>query len=239
MSKSVGNVIDPFTLASRLRRRSDAVFLPARSAVRTRWQSYSHEAIVNRINADLANDLGNLAQRSLSMIAQAIARAGRRRRARWRRADEALLCGRMGASPSKARAAMADFSRCIRCLADIWKVVADANRYFAAEEPWKLAKTDAGRMATVLWTTAETLRVHRHHGAAGRFRSAAGKLLDLLGVGPDARTFSFRPALIHRTSLSAATPLPSPAPIFPRYVDPEEPTQPKAAKAGKAGKAKV
>ena len=118
--------------------------------------NYSHEAIVNRINADLANDLGNLAQRSLSMIAQELRRRGARRPA------DLLPSGRGAARAAddlsgQARDAMHD-QQIHTALAAIWAVVAEANRYFAAEEPWKLKKTDPARMGTVLYVTAEVVR---------------------------------------------------------------------------------
>ena len=116
---------------------------------------YSHEAIVNRINADLANDLGNLAQRSLSMIGKllraACAAAGRllARGQTLLAAADALL--------ERCRAEM-DQQAIHLALTAIWQVVADANRYFAAQEPWALRKTDPERMATVLYVTAEVVR---------------------------------------------------------------------------------
>ena len=73
MSKSVGNVVDPFALADAYGVDPLRYFL-LREVPFGQDGNYSHEAIVNRINADLANDLGNLAQRSLSMIAQAARR---------------------------------------------------------------------------------------------------------------------------------------------------------------------
>src|SRR5690606_29660498 len=69
MSKSVGNVVDPFELAEKY--GLDAMrYYFLREVSFGQDGSYNHEAIVNRINADLANDLGNLAQRSLSMVAK-------------------------------------------------------------------------------------------------------------------------------------------------------------------------
>ena len=73
MSKSVGNVIDPFALADAYGVDPLRYFF-LREVPFGQDGNYSHEAIVNRINADLANDLGNLAQRSLTMIAQAARR---------------------------------------------------------------------------------------------------------------------------------------------------------------------
>ncbi len=74
MSKSVGNVVDPFAMAARLRRADQVRYFFVREVSFGQDGSYNHEAIVARINADLANDLGNLAQRSLSMIAEAARR---------------------------------------------------------------------------------------------------------------------------------------------------------------------
>ena len=102
-------------------------------------------------------------------------------------------------------------------LAEIWAVVAEANRYFAGQEPWALRKTDPARMEAVLYTTAEVLR------AVGILvqpfiPSAAARLLDLLAVAPEARKLAdVGPA----RRLVPGTSLPAPSPIFPRYVEPE------------------
>ena len=106
MSKSVGNVIDPFALADAYGVDPLRYFF-LREVPFGQDGNYSHEAIVNRINADLANDLGNLAQRSLSMIAQATSAAWCRSRARSPRPTR-----RSSAPPmrmiGKAREAMTD-----------------------------------------------------------------------------------------------------------------------------------
>ncbi len=71
----------------------------------------------------------------------------------------------------------------------IWRVVADTNRYFAGQAPWALKKTDPARMETVLWTTAEVLRVIGILVQPVMPESGA-KLLDLLAVPAEARSFA-------------------------------------------------
>ena len=214
MSKSVGNVIDPMTLADHYGVDQLRYFF-LREVPFGQDGNYSHEAIVNRINADLANDLGNLAQRSLSMIAKncggKVPEQGPRTEA-----DIAILA-QAAELPGKARAAMSDFAL-HTILADIWRVVADANRYFASEEPWKLTKTDPARRDAVLYVTAEVIR--RVAIMTQPFMPAAmGKMLDLLGVAADARDFAH---VDEAHALASGADLPPPAPIFPRYVEAEE-----------------
>jgi methionyl-tRNA synthetase len=214
MSKSVGNVIDPFTLADHYGVDQLRYFF-LREVPFGQDGNYSHEAIVARINADLANDLGNLAQRSLSMIAkncdgkvpQAMALSD---------ADKTMLEA-VYALPEKARTAMTQFAL-HTMLTDIWRVVGDANRYFASEEPWTKRKIDPDRFSTVLYITAETLRVL---GLMTQpvIPASAAKLLDLLAVPQDKRNFVQATAA---GALEAGTVLPPPAPIFPRYVEAEE-----------------
>src|SRR4051812_38822091 len=213
MSKSVGNVIDPFALADAYGVDPLRYFL-MREVPFGQDGHYSHEAIVARTNADLANDLGNLAQRSLSMIMRNCG-AAVPQPAALTPPDEALLA-LADALPEKARAAMRDFAL-HTALAEVWAVVGEANRYFASQEPWILRKQDPVRMGTVLWTTAEVLRTI---GILAQpfVPSAAAKLLDLLGQSPDARSLAHAgPA--HRLEPGCA--LPTPEPIFPRYVEPE------------------
>jgi methionyl-tRNA synthetase len=100
----------------------------------------------------------------------------------------------------------------------VWAVVADANRYFAGEAPWALAKTDPARQGTVLYVTAEVLRQVAIL-CQPFIPSSAGKLLDVLGVPTDERSFDRLGKPDRR--LAPGTALPAPAPIFPRYVEPE------------------
>ena len=111
----------------------------------------------------------------------------------------------------------------------VWAVVADANRYFAGEEPWAKRKTDPPRMGTILYVTAEVVRQVAIL-AAPVVPAAAGKLLD--GLGQDASARSFR-ALGEAGRLRPGTPIPPPAGVFPRYVEPGEEPEPEAKKPKK------
>lgn len=213
MSKSVGNVIDPFTLAAHYGVDQLRYFF-LREVPFGQDGNYSHEAIVNRINADLANDLGNLAQRSLSMIAKNL-NGVMPGFAHPEGSDRELLEQAYGLV-DKARAAMNDLALHL-VLAETWKVVADANRYFASEEPWIKRKSDQPRFEAILAVTAEVLRVIAII-AQPIIPDSAGRLLDLLGVPSDLRMFSHAQAGYR---VDQGTHLPPPQPIFPRYVDVE------------------
>ena len=214
MSKSVGNVEDPFNLVNvfgvdQLR------YFCLREVAFGQDGNYTPEAIVNRINADLANDLGNLAQRSLSMIAKncdgKVPAPGD-----FTLADKVIL-GAADSLYAKSREAM-DRQGIKQYLDAVWGVVADANRYFAGEEPWAKRKTDFKRMETILYVTAEVVRQVAIL-AQPATPVGAGKLLDGLGLGPDARSFSM---LGEPGRLNPGTPIPSPVGAFPRYVEPED-----------------
>ncbi|PZO79390.1 MAG: methionine--tRNA ligase [Mesorhizobium amorphae] len=213
MSKSVGNVVDPFSLVEHYGLDAVRYFL-LREVPFGQDGSYSHEAIVARTNADLANDLGNLAQRSLSMIAKNCENKVPAR-GELLEQDRAILDAASGALDA-ARKAMGEQAT-HHALAAIFAVVAEANRYFAGEAPWALRKTDPARMETVLWTTAETVR--RVAILCQPFvPGSAAKLLDLLAVPADARQFA---RVGDADALVSGTALPAPEPVFPRYVEAE------------------
>ena len=213
MSKSVGNVISPLTLADHYGVDPLRYFF-LREVPFGQDGNYSHEAIVGRINADLANDLGNLAQRSLSMVGKncggILPVPGP-----LAEADQDILAAADGMLEA-CRVAM-DRYALHDWLAQVWAVVAAANRYFAGEEPWVKRKTDPARMGTVLYVTAEVLRSIAIL-ASPVMPAAMGRLLDLLGCDAAARDFaSLGPS--HR--LTPGTMLPTPSVIFPRYVEPD------------------
>ena len=185
MSKSVGNVVDPFAMIEHYGLDQVRYFF-LREVSFGQDGSYNHEAIVNRTNADLANDLGNLAQRSLSMIAKncdGLVPA----RGKLSDADTAIL-DQASQALVLARKAMAE-QAVHQALAAIFAVVAEANRYFAGQEPWALKKADPARMETVLWTTAETIR-RVAIMCQPYMPGSSAKLLDLLAVPEGERSFA-------------------------------------------------
>ena len=213
MSKSVGNVIDPFALTDTYGVDPLRYFF-LREVPFGQDGNYGHEAIVNRINADLANDLGNLAQRSLSMIGKAfggvLPSPGD-----FTDNDKAILAA-ADAMIGTAREHMKTY-QLHQVLSAVWAVVAEANRYFAGEAPWAVAKTDPKRQGTILYVTAEVLRQVAIL-AQPFVPAAAGKLLDLLAVAAGSRGFD-RLGAEHR--IAPGVNLPPPKPVFPRYVEPE------------------
>jgi methionyl-tRNA synthetase len=212
MSKSVGNVVDPFNLADQYGVDQVRYFF-LREVPFGQDGNYNHEAIVARINADLANDLGNLAQRSLSMIAKqyegVLPEPGA-----FTDNDRAILAQADGMI-GLARTAMAT-QQIHQALNAVWAVVAEANRYFAGEAPWALAKTDPQRQRTVLYVTAEVIR---QIAILAQFvmPESSAKLLDSLGIPKGARDFA---ALGGATRVKPGVALPAPTPVFPRYVEP-------------------
>jgi methionyl-tRNA synthetase len=214
MSKSVGNVVDPFNLADQYGVDQMRYFF-LREVPFGQDGSYNHEAIVARINADLANDLGNLAQRSLSMIAKqhagVLPEPGE-----FSDNDKAILALADGML-ALARTAMST-QQIHQWLNAVWAVVAEANRYFAGEAPWALAKTDPPRQRTVLYVTAEVVRQIAILAQPVMPVSSA-KFLDSLGI-PEGSARNFA-ALGEAGRIKPGTTLPAPSAVFPRYVEPK------------------
>jgi methionyl-tRNA synthetase len=215
MSKSVGNVIDPFEMVEQYGVDQVRYFF-LREVPFGQDGSYSHEAIVNRINADLANDLGNLAQRSLSMIAKncdgKVPEPGAftpRTTRRCSPAADALLAKPRG----HGRPGDQSLSR------TVWTSLRRRTAISPAEEPWTLRKTDPARMATVLYVTAEIVRQVAILAQPVDADSAA-KLLDLLAVPAEGeRQFAACSAAGARAR--AGSRIARAEGVFPRYVDPD------------------
>ena len=216
MSKSVGNVVDPFNLAKQYGVDQVRYFF-LREVPFGQDGNYNHEAIVTRINADLANGLGNLAQRSLSMIAKqldgVLPEPGE-----FTDNDKAMLAQADGMlEPSRTAMATQQIHQWLNA---VWAVVAEGDRYFAGEAPWALAKTDPARQKTVLYVTAEVVRQVAIL-AQPVMPDASAKLLDSLGVPANATRLR---GARRRERHAQGTTLPAPVGVFPRYVEPKEPT---------------
>lgn len=214
MSKSLGNVIDPFALVETF--GPDAVrYFFLREVSFGNDGDYSNEKLVNRVNADLANNLGNLAQRSLSMINKncdaKVPELGA-----LTDADNAIIA-EVTEALEAAQKAM-DEQLVHEATGALIAALSSANNYFAGQEPWALKKTDPTRMATVLYVTADTVRRIAIPMLAFVPASAA-RLLDQLAVPADQRTLS---AALNANSLLTNTDLPVPQGVFARLEKPAE-----------------
>ncbi len=206
MSKSLGNVVDPFSLAAHCGADQMRYFF-LRETPFGEDGIYSEESIKRRVNSDLANDLGNLAQRCLTMTHRAFASTVPEAGA-FAAEDKALLM-QAEKLPVAFNAAMESI-RPDRALALIFALVGETNRYFASQEPWRLAKTDPARQAAVLYLTLEVLR--RLGIMLQPFiPRAAGRLLDYLGEPAGRRDFAHLDK-----KLAGGQSMPDFAPLFPR-----------------------
>jgi methionyl-tRNA synthetase len=130
--------------------------------------------------------------------------------------DVALLNGALQAL-EKAREAM-ETQAIHRALEAVWQSVGEANRYVDSQAPWALRKTDPDRMATVLFTLAETIR-RIATMTQPVMPTASSRILDQLSVPDDARDFA---SLLPEPALRPGTALPKPQGVFPRLTEREE-----------------
>lgn len=214
MSKSLGNVIAPLDLVNRYGVDQSRYFL-LREVPFGNDGDFSHAQALLRINNDLANGLGNLAQRTLSMIAkncgEVVPEFGT-----LTAEDKELLNAAQVKMLATARLEL-DRQKFHKALEEIWSVVNAANGYIDAQAPWGLKKTDPARMATVLYVLAETIRCLGLIVQPFMPESSA-KMLDQLSVPADQRDFTFLSAA---HALKPGTKLPAPQGVFPRIVEEE------------------
>ena len=211
MSKSLGNVVDPRELVAEF--GLDAVrFFVLREVPFGGDSDLSRKALITRNNVELANDLGNLAQRTLSLVARNCGGI-LPERGTLTEEDQKLLA-QVSVLPQLLGT---QFERCALtdALEDVWKVIRACNAYIDHQAPWALRKTDVERMADVLRVLLDALR-----GIATMLQPfmphSMDRMLDQLGVAQDERTFA---AL--EVPLPGGRQLPAPQGIFPRYVEPE------------------
>src|SRR5271166_2746618 len=210
MSKSLGNVVEARQLVATYGLDQVRFFLLREKAFGADG-SMSHQAIMTRINVELANDLGNLAQRSLSLIARNCGGVLPGRGPVTE--DDVGMDGAVGALPGLVRDHL-ERQAFHDALEEVWKVIRAANAYIDRQAPWALNRIDKARMATVLRVLADLLRVVATV-LQPFMPDSMSRMLDQLGVAATQR---------HLVALANALPegvvLPPPAGIFPRYVEP-------------------
>jgi methionyl-tRNA synthetase len=211
ISKRLGNAIDPLQLIERYGLDPVRYFL-LREVPFGNDGDFSHRAMVNRLNGDLANDFGNLAQRVLSMIAKNCDGAVPQPSALTASDERLLAAGAALLDKLRAELGQQAFHRALDAL---WQVIGDGNRYVDEHAPWALRKSDPARMNTVLYVLAETIR--RLAILTQPFMpDSCGRILDQLGVPTDRRSFAEVEA---GRALAPGSALPKPEGVFPRFVE--------------------
>jgi methionyl-tRNA synthetase len=209
MSKSVGNVVDPLALVDRF--GVDAVrFFLLREVPFGNDGDFAERALISRMNTELANDLGNLCQRSVSLIARNL---GGVLPARGDASeDDAEMLARAAALPDALRP-LIDRQALHEALEEVWKVIRAANGYIDRQAPWALKKTDPVRMEAVLRVLVDVIRAVATV-LLPFMPGSMERMLDQLGVPAGARTL-----LALETKLADRIMLPAPQGVFPRYVE--------------------
>ena len=212
MSKSIGNVLSPYDLVEDFG-LDQTRYILMREVSHGQDGNFSREHAVARINGDLANSLGNLAQRTLSMLhkncGEAIPQPGD-----LLEADKLMLDhAQKRVLPGLRR--HFDAFHIHRALEEIMKLADEANSYIDQQAPWKLKKENPERMATVLYVLAETIRCLALMMLPVT-PDGANKMLDQLKVPADKRDFSF---IAPEHALAGNTPIDKPEGIFPRIMD--------------------
>ncbi|TPW35725.1 methionine--tRNA ligase [Oecophyllibacter saccharovorans] len=212
MSKSLGNVLDPVALAEEFGLDQLRFFL-MREVPFGGDSNFSRRSLITRMNVELANDLGNLAQRTLSQVARNLEgvlpeQGPQTEEDRHLLAQAALLPVLM--DEQIGRLALNE------ALEEVWKLIRAANAYIDHQAPWKLKKTDPQRMADVLRVLVDVIRVIATM-LQPYMPETMARMLDQLGVGEEERHFE---AL--QTPVPAGRVLPKPQGLFPRYVEAAE-----------------
>jgi methionyl-tRNA synthetase len=210
MSKSLGNAIDAKDLVATYGLDQVRYYL-LREKPFGGDGSITYKGIATRINVELANDLGNLAQRTLSLVARNCDGRLPRRGALTKADDELLVAA--DALPALLREHL-DRQVFHEGLEEVWKVIRAANAYIDHQAPWALRRTDPARMETVLRVLTDALRVIATV-LQPFMPERMARMLDQLGVPAGARQFADL-----ATPLRDGCSLPAPQGVFPRYVEP-------------------
>ena len=212
ISKSLGNVIDPVEIAQKYGLDQMRYFM-LREVPFGNDGDFSHTAMVHLMNGDLANDLGNLNQRVLSMIFKNCDGVMPLTPSQFMDADTVIMDKVAALLEGQRR--HYDNQQFHEALKDIWDVVADANRYVDEMAPWALRKTDLDRMKDVLWVLADLLRQVAIL-VQPIMPEASANILNQLGIADDARGFDNL-----ATPMAGGQGMEKPTPVFPRYIEEE------------------
>lgn len=210
MSKSLGNAIAPQALVDEFGLDQTRWFL-LREVPFGNDGNFSREGMINRINSELANNIGNLVQRTLSMIAKNC--GGKVPQSSLLVFDEELK--RLCYSNVPTITKLMEEKKFHLAMEEILAIATAANGFIDREAPWTLKKTDPERMEHVLYALAECIRCIGIL-LQSFMPSSSQKILGQLHVGENARSFAH---LSTEFALSPGTPLPPPEPVFPRFVE--------------------
>ena len=212
ISKSVGNVIDPIALVDEFGLDQTRYFL-MREVPFGRDGDFSRSAMIQRVNSDLANDLGNLSQRTLSLIFKNL---------------DGQMPALAGALTDEDKAILYAVDRLLDTVRDlfdqqafhealriIWEQISNANKYIDSQAPWALKKTDPERMGEVLGLLVELIRQFAIL-LQPFMPDTTAKLLDQLNVSSENRGFD---EIGGRARLKTDTLIEKPTGVFPRFVD--------------------
>jgi methionyl-tRNA synthetase len=222
MSKSLGNAIAPADLVNEFGLDQTRYFL-MREVPFGNDGNFARDRMITVINSELANNIGNLCQRTLSMVAKNC--DGKVPDAQGVDKDQ-LDLGFLNAIYVTEKNTPADIeARYMGCefssiLADIVSIASEANNYIDTKAPWKQKKEDERLMNATLYHLLEAIRCIAIM-LQPYMPEATSKMLDLLSIPPSERSFAH---LTASGGLKAGTPLPAPSAIFPRFM----PTEAKA-----------
>lgn len=218
MSKSLGNVVDPMELAELFGVDALRYFL-LREVSFGQDGSYSPEAIVTRVNADLANSFGNLAQRTLSLIFKNC--DGYLPAIRGHSDEDTALFDLVGATVSQQIPAQFEDLAMSQALESWMQAVFACNAYVDAQAPWALKKTDPERMETVLATLFICI-AQLAIAALPVIPGSAAKLLDQMGIPANVRTFAAASSHWYSPLAESNYRIAQPQGLFPRLELPAE-----------------
>lgn len=213
ISKSLGNVIDPVELVEKYGVDQTRFFLMSEVTFGSDGD-FTDDAMIRKCNSNLANELGNLCQRVVTLVFKNCGKAVPAEVGPYTPEDEEILAK---ARALREKAATAISNQAIHKYSEAMvSMVWDANKYIDTMEPWKLKKTDLDRMSTVLYVLMEVLRY-----TAILYQPlipvSANKILDQLSVPEDERSFEH----LDTCPVKFGAPISKAVAVFPRIEVPE------------------